>query len=151
MIEAILITIGLILNAFELRQNRKSLFIEINYKNRERYNKLLEARQDIEEYYRDRNFDLERIKKSDEKLYSKIIQHELTYFWFVFDTWVESHIRKSVPSDLIRDWDYGVKSGMRNPVHKQSWQTIKRDIDFLGYKEFYEFIEECVEGRCGTK
>lgn len=137
-IESLLIFFGLLLAAYELHLNRKSQFIEIAYKNRERYARLLEDRQAIDRHYQDQNFNLEKLKtKSD---YNQVIHHETKYFWFVFDSWVEGHVRKSIPKYLRRDWDYGVAAAMKNPVHRQAWENVIQHLDFLGYQEFRTFI-----------
>ena len=139
-IESLLIFLGLLLTAYQLHLSRKSQFIEIAYKNRERYAQLLEDRKAIARYYQCPHFNLAELKQKNQSDYDQVVHHETKYFWFVFDSWVEGHVRKSIPRALRQDWDYGIRSGMQNPVHRQAWRAVIQYLDFLGHPEFKVFI-----------
>jgi hypothetical protein len=144
-VESIAIALGLFLTVYQLHLSRKGMFIEVAQKNRERYARLLEDRNGLSKYYQDLNFNLEKLKVENEEDFDALIHHETQYFWFVFDSWIEGHVRKSIPRYLRKDWDYGVKQGMKNPVHRQSWKAVIQNMDFLGYRKFNEFIQKCYE------
>ncbi len=145
-IESIFVALGLVLTAFELRQNRKSQYIEIAQAYKERYDRMNENREEFYLCYLDKNFDLKQFEKKNHELYSKLMTLEVRFFWFLFDEWIEGHVRKSIPHYLKKDWDYATCNSMRNHVHRQAWEMKIRNMDFLGYSQFNKFINNCLKG-----
>ena len=146
-LELFFIALGLFFGAYELHQNRKSQYLQIYQESQRRYDDLNEDRKEFHFYYTQSDFSLLRLKKEKHEDYKKIIHWETRYFWFYFYEWLEGHVRKSIPTYLRRDWDYAIKAAMKNPVHKQAWQEEIGKIDFLGYREFNKFIDDCTRNR----
>ncbi|MBI4641747.1 MAG: hypothetical protein HY731_13710 [Candidatus Tectomicrobia bacterium] len=128
--------------------NRKQEFIRITRENQDRYDKLNEDRMEFYSYYRETKFDLLRLKQEHREVYEKLIHWETRYYWFCFYEYFEGHVRKSVPKEVIHGWDRAIVNSLKNPVHRQAWEQVVRQIDFWGYSEFNRFIDQCLAGHC---
>jgi len=144
-IESIFVAIGLLFTAYELHLSRRSEYIRISHDYKERYDRLNESRQEFYRFYLDRDFDLKRLKKESPELYEKVLLWETRFYWFCYEEWNQWAIRRSIPSYLKRDWEYAIKAAMKNQVHKQVWLEKIRIMDFCGYKEFNEFIDNAIK------
>lgn len=146
--EFLSIVAGFAFTIYELQRNRKKDFIDISRENNNRYDRLLSERADLAEYYRDPNISLKKLKAEKPQVYEKIMHWELRYFWFCWDEWIESYVRKSVPGYLKKDWTYAIRLAMQQPIHNQAWQDSIHSTDFMGYRAFNKFMDDCVKGRC---
>lgn len=144
-IESIFVAIGLLFTAYELHLNRRSEYIRIAHEYKNRYDTLSETRRDLFHFYLEKDFDLEKIRKTQPEIYDRIVSYEVKYMWLTFHEWLEGYVRKSIPRYIRKDWDYAIKSAFSNPVHQQVWKTKLREMDFWGYREFNKYIDEAIE------
>lgn len=144
-IGSILIAIGLLFTAYQLHLSRRSEYIRISQEYKERYDRLNEGRQEFFRFYLDRDFDLKKLKKENFALYEKVLLWETRFYWFCYEEWNHWAVRRSIPDYLKRDWEYSIKAAMKNSVHRQAWLEKIRAMDFCGYKNFNQFIDESIK------
>ena len=137
---------GLIIGLFELHQNTKSRYIQIQQEAQKQYDNLNEDRRGFYLYYRKKVFDLKKLKKENPNDYEKIINWEQRFFWFNFYRWLEGK-RKDMPNYLKKDWEHAIRASMKNPVHSQAWEEEIQKTDFLGYNQFNKFIDKAIRNQ----
>ena len=72
-------------------------------------------------------------------VYEKVVLWEKRYFRYEHDKFLLAHIRKVMPKDVKKDWDYDLLSAMENPVHQQVWdEEISQHEVF--HEKFYRVI-----------